>query len=81
MKNGFTCDIVAAAAFASWAPKPKEVPWMPSSVVMVTTVKSGREPPGSFTAATVSSVSSSSPPRHARISILLIFESIAHPYF
>ena len=76
MKNGFTCDWAPAAAFASSAPKPNEVPVTPSVVVIVTTVKSGRDPPGSCTASTASKLLSSSPPRQARISILLIVLSL-----
>ena len=66
--------MVAAAALASCAPKPKEVPLTPSSVVIVITVKSGRDPPGSFTAATASFDSGASDPRQARISISLIID-------
>lgn len=64
------------AIVASSAPKPKEVPVTPSAVVNVTTVKSGRLPPGNLTPRTASIDSPLSLPRQARISTFSITASL-----
>ena len=76
MKYGLIADIALPAIVASRAPNPKEVPVTPSAVVNVTTVKSGRLPPGNLTPLTASIDSPASLPRHARISTFSITESL-----
>ena len=76
MKNGLIADMALPAIVASSAPKPNEVPVTPSAVVNVTTVKSGRLPPGNLTPRTASIDSPLSLPRQARISTFSITESL-----